>query len=148
MPFNNTASHCFREQKGKGLKYKPSTQSLRIKEIMDKQEMNYLPNSSPKQDKLTRKAMAGDRSAMVTLNRTISKSLLPTLHAKTYFKSVSTLYNEIPGTQLKKEPLHLQEEGEETEERRSAKPKDHLSRKENSREVLVKCNMLSNVIRV
>lgn len=58
-PFNNTATHQFRESKGKGLKYKPLTESLRVKDYLDRQELNYLPNSSIKEDKLTRKAMTG-----------------------------------------------------------------------------------------
>ena len=34
------------------------TQSLRVKDYLDKQELNYLPNSTPKQDKLLKKALA------------------------------------------------------------------------------------------
>lgn len=57
------------------------------------------------------------------------------LHSKTYFKSVSTLFAEIPQPGQKVESLHLTEEANEDAEgeKRVTKPKDHMSRKENSR---------------
>jgi hypothetical protein len=96
VPFNSTATHNFREFHGKGLKYKPMTQCLRLKDFFDRQNLNYLPNSTPKQDKLTKKVLAGEKINIGALNKTINKNLLPVLHAKTYFKSVSTLFTEIP----------------------------------------------------
>lgn len=92
IPFNNSSNHQFREAKGKGLKYKPLTQSMRVKEFLDRQELNYLPNSLSKPDKLLKKIAKGEHVEIDALNRSINKTLLPVLHAKTYFKSVSTLY--------------------------------------------------------
>ena len=60
VPFNNTFSHQFRESSDKGFKYKPFTQSLRLKEFLDKQSLNYLPNASQKPDKLVKKAIKGE----------------------------------------------------------------------------------------
>ena len=93
MPFCNTAGHKFREFSGTGLKYKPMTQTLRVKEFLDRQELNYLPNSTVKQDKLLKKALKGEKVNLMILNKSISKNMLPTLHSKTYFKSVSTLFS-------------------------------------------------------
>jgi hypothetical protein len=67
------------------------------------------------------------------------------LHAKTYFKSVSTLFTEVPSGQ--RGETAAEEGTEEAEERRLIKPNDHLSRKENSREALLKCNMLAYKLR-
>ena len=36
--------------------------------------------------------MNGEKVNLFALNKTIHKTLLPVLHAKTYFKSVSTLF--------------------------------------------------------
>ena len=94
--------------------------------------------------------MKGEKVNLTLLNKSINKTLLPVLHAKTYFKSVNTLFTEIPQQSAKNEPMYVTEEvgGEEGEgERRSAKPKDHMSRKENSKEALIKCNMLKSTLR-
>jgi DNA primase large subunit len=61
--------------------------------------MNYLPNyDNLKLDRLVNRAQAkkalGRESLAIT--KTINKSLLPMLHNKTYFKSVTTLFAELP----------------------------------------------------
>lgn len=81
------------------MKYKPSIQSLRIKEYFDQHSMNYLPNhENLKLDRLVNRTQAkkalGRESMVIT--KTINKSLLPMLHNKTYFKSVTTLFAELP----------------------------------------------------
>lgn len=63
-----------------------------------------------------------------SLNTTLNKSLLPVLHAKTYFKSVSTLFTEVPAAGQRGEVV-AEEGAEEVEERLNSNPKDHLSRK-------------------
>ena len=101
VPFNNTFSHRFKEydSASKPMKYKPSIQSLRIKEYFDQQSLNYLPNyESVKLDRLVnrnqaKKVIGRDSLALA---KTINKSLLPMLHNKTYFKSVTTLFAELP----------------------------------------------------
>jgi hypothetical protein len=146
VPFNNTFHHNFRDLSGKGLKYKPLNHSMRVREFLDKQELNYLPNSAHKPDKIVQKALKGEQVDISVLTKTVNKSLLPTLHSKTYFKSVSTLFTEIPTPLNRSDHSSVGEEGADESEpdprSRAAKPKDHLSRKENSREVLIKCNML------
>lgn len=93
--------------------------------------MNYLPNFIPKKDKLVKKALRGERVDVTALNRSINKTLLPMLHSKTYFKSVSSIYTEIPAANRSENMGTADEGGEEVEQdpRRTVKPKDHLSRK-------------------
>lgn len=127
MPFNNTFSHQFRETKGKGLRYKPYTNGFRLREYLDRQELNYLPNSALKEKGLARQ-LNSQPLDLSSLNTTLNKSLLPVLHAKTYFKSVSTLFTEVPAAGQRGEVV-AEEGAEEVEERRNSNPKDHLSRK-------------------
>ena len=97
MPFTSASNHQFRDypSTGKGLKFKPYTQNLRIKEYLDSQKLNYLPNSPSvsKQEKIIKKAIKDSNIDIKVLNKSLHKSLLPVLHAKTYFKSVATLFS-------------------------------------------------------
>ena len=54
--------------------------------------------------------MKGEKVNMTLLNKSINKTLLPVLHAKTYFKSVNTLYTEIPQQNPKNEPMYVTED--------------------------------------
>lgn len=47
IPFRNTFSHKFRESdhNNSAMKYKPLNHNFRIKEYIDSQRLNYLPNS-------------------------------------------------------------------------------------------------------
>jgi hypothetical protein len=81
------------------MKYKPSIQSLRIKEYFDGKSLNYLPNwDNVKLDRIVNRAQAKKAIGKdcLALNKNINKSLLPMLHNKTYFKSVTTLFAELP----------------------------------------------------
>lgn len=69
---------------------------MRIKEYLDRQELNYLPNAAEKSDKLLKKQRRGEKVDLQKLNTSLNKNLLPMLHHKTYFKSLSTLFTEIP----------------------------------------------------
>ncbi|MCB0369733.1 MAG: hypothetical protein KDD45_09915 [Bdellovibrionales bacterium] len=50
-----------------------------------------------------KKALKGEAINHSLLSRSLHKTFLPGLHAKTYFKSVSTLFTEIPNPARKKE---------------------------------------------
>jgi hypothetical protein len=79
------------------MKYKPLTHNLRLKECLDHQCLNYLPNSSNhKLDRILQRKQPKNLVERETLNRSVTKSLLPQLHSKTYFKSVETLFAELP----------------------------------------------------
>lgn len=79
------------------MKFKPATHNLRLKEYLDKQTLNYLPNSNnPKLDRLLHRTTPKTSAEKLNLNKTLNKSLLPLLHSKTYFKSVETLFAELP----------------------------------------------------
>jgi hypothetical protein len=75
------------------MKYKPVNHNFRIKEFLDHQSLNYLPNTNnQKVDRLIHQSEPRNKGEMDKINKTITKSLLPLLHAKTYFKSVETLF--------------------------------------------------------
>lgn len=75
------------------MKYKPINHNFRIKEFLDSQSLNYLPNNLSKAvDKSIKRARSKESFDIENVNKTINKSLLPLLHNKTYFKSVATLY--------------------------------------------------------
>jgi hypothetical protein len=79
------------------MKYKPINHNFRIKEYLDNQSLNYLPNSSnQKLDRIVHRSEVKNSADRESLNKTINKSLLPFLHSKTYFKSVETLFAELP----------------------------------------------------
>ncbi len=150
VPFHNTFSHRFRETdpQAKPMKYKPATNNLRLKEFLDHQDLNYLPNSTNhKLDRILQRKQHKSPAEKEVLNRSVAKSLLPVLHSKTYFKSVETLFAELP-KQWPEAVYDMKMAAEESYEeeaelkREAKKSNDHLSRKENSREALLKCNML------
>jgi hypothetical protein len=79
------------------MKYKPLTHNLRLKEYLDNQSLNYLPNTANhKLDRILQRTQPKTTSDRDGLNKTVTKSLLPLLHSKTYFKSVETLFAELP----------------------------------------------------
>jgi hypothetical protein len=79
------------------MKYKPINHNLRLKEHLDQQNLNYLPNATNyKLDRLIQRTIPRTTAERETLNKTVTKSLLPLLHSKTYFKSVETLFAELP----------------------------------------------------
>ena len=45
VPFTNTSNHQFRDSKGQGWHYKSFTRHFRVREYLDRQELNYLPNT-------------------------------------------------------------------------------------------------------
>ncbi len=147
VPFTNSSNHEFRATKGQGLHYKSFTHSFRVREYLDRQELNYLPNTPAAVDRLIKKQKRGERVDLGKLNSALNKTLLPVLHQKTYFKSVSTLFTEIPTKSHSIEISTPNEEGEEAEERRNTKPSDCVNRRENARDALVKCNMLRDTLR-
>lgn len=99
MPFRNTFSHRFREidPQARPMKYKPLTHNIRLKEYLDHQGLNYLPNNSNhKLDRILQRKQPKNLAEREAVNRSVTKSLLPLLHSKTYFKSVETLFAELP----------------------------------------------------
>ena len=77
IPFNNTFSHQFRDynKSEKSFKYKSFNHNLRIKQYLDSQPLNYLPNSSNKKtDKTLKKILKKDVIDFDTLNKKINKS--------------------------------------------------------------------------
>lgn len=79
------------------MRYKPLNHNFRIKEYLDRGTLNYLPNeNNRKVDKVIKRARSKDASDVDSINKSLNKSLLPMLHNKTYFKSVATLYSELP----------------------------------------------------
>jgi len=76
------------------MRYKPLNHNFRIKEYLDRETLNYLPNeNNRKVDKVIKRARSKDSSDVDSINKSLNKSLLPMLHNKTYFKSVATLYS-------------------------------------------------------
>lgn len=75
------------------MKYKPANHNLRLKEYIDQQSLNYLPNASNhKLDRILQRTHPKTSADRDNINKTVAKSLLPLLHTKTYFKSVETLF--------------------------------------------------------
>ena len=90
VPFRNTFSHQFREDShcGKPMKYKAAHRTLRIKEILDRQELNYMPNSlNSSLSKAVDKAEKKSPKAVDKLNKQIYRGILPSLHEKSCFSS-------------------------------------------------------------
>lgn len=122
------------------MKYRAGNHHLRLKEQLDRQCLNYLPNSSSKKvESAIRQVLKKHPSNLAELNKTISKSLLPMLHNKTYFKSLATLSSPLrpPHPRL---PTH--DDPDEPEPRKEVgKPSEQVSREENSRDALEKCGL-------
>ena len=79
------------------MRYQPSSRTLRLQEHLERQTLNYLPNSpcSPVQ-KIVARAERKSPKAVEGLGGEVFRAMLPTLHQKTFFKSVHSLYTELP----------------------------------------------------
>ena len=77
------------------MKYKAAHRTLRLKDLIDKQDLNYMPNSyNSSLNKTVERAEKKDPKAVDNLTKQIYRAILPSLHEKTFFKSVNSFYTE------------------------------------------------------
>jgi len=77
------------------MRYKSINSSLRIKEHLDSSTLNCLPNlNNHKINKLAKNPNLSWKDRGV--NKQLQKSLAPSMHKKTYFQSLKTIFSESP----------------------------------------------------
>jgi hypothetical protein len=74
------------------MRYTSINGSLRVKEKLDSSILNYLPNVNNKKiDKLAKNPHISWTDKRVL--KQINKSILPSMHHKTYFQSLKTIFS-------------------------------------------------------